>query len=48
MVGHLDKYHGHRFEYQGYWVKVKVTLVKCAFWTIGHKLFRFDQLTVLI
>ena len=26
------------FEYQGHWVKVKVTLVKWAFWTVRHQI----------
>ena len=25
-----------KFEYQGHWVKVNVTLVKLASWTVGH------------
>ena len=28
-----------KFEYQGHWVKVKVTLVKLAFWTVGHQIY---------
>ena len=37
MVVHLDQ-NCVKFEYQGHCVKVKVNLVKLAFWTDGHQI----------
>ena len=34
MVVQLDHIYV-KFEYQGHWIKVKVTLVKLASWTVG-------------
>ena len=37
MVVYLDHIQV-KFEYQGHWVKVKVTLVKLASWTVGYQI----------
>ena len=37
MVVHLDNI-WVKFEYQGHWIKVKVTLIKLASWTVGHQI----------
>ena len=47
MVGDLDHI-SVKFEYQDNWLKVKVTLVKWAVWTVGYQIISYDQLMVLI
>ena len=37
MVVHLDHIQV-KFEYQGHWIKVKVTLVKLIILTVGHQI----------
>ena len=37
ILVHLDNIYV-KFEYKGHWVKVKVTLIKWALWTVGHQI----------
>ena len=46
MVVHLDHIYV-KFDYQDHWVKVKVTLVKLASWTVGNQIC-CDQLMALM